>query len=155
MQKTEPRSFQWCPVARPEGMGPNWNSGGFIWTSGNILLWEWPHTGCPEMLCSLLPRGYSKVIWTWPCATISILPCLSRGFRKHDLQRPPLISGSVIVQLTVGLAFHININILNTALCTFRKRSINRKKLYFTCLILRIACVQNSFWIQSWCFILC
>lgn len=38
-KKMEPRCFWWCLVTGQETMGTNWNTGGAVWTSGNILLW--------------------------------------------------------------------------------------------------------------------
>lgn len=48
-KEAEPGSFQGCPVAGPETLGTDWNTGGSIWTSGNTsLLWGWlsTDTGC-------------------------------------------------------------------------------------------------------------
>lgn len=35
---TEPGCFQWCPETGPETVGTKWNTGGVIWTSGNISI---------------------------------------------------------------------------------------------------------------------
>ena len=46
-----------------------------------FLQWGWlsTGTGCPERLWSLHPQRQSKDIWSWPWATCSGGPCLSRG----------------------------------------------------------------------------
>ena len=36
-KRTEPGSFQWCPMTGPEAVGTNWNTGGSLWTSRNFL----------------------------------------------------------------------------------------------------------------------
>ena len=96
--RTEPGSFQWCPVTWPEAMGTNWNTGGSLWTSGNTFsLWGWwsTGTGCPGRLWSLHPWRYSKAIWTWSWAMRSGHPCLSRGFGPGALQRSPPTSAAL------------------------------------------------------------
>ena len=62
-KRTEPGSFQWCPVTGQEAMGTNWKTEGSIWTSGNtFLLWGWQSTdtSCAERLWSLSPWTYWK-----------------------------------------------------------------------------------------------
>jgi len=49
--RMEPGSFQWCPVTGPEAMGPNWNTGGSLWTPGKTLSpGGWPSTGSHRMV---------------------------------------------------------------------------------------------------------
>jgi len=89
-KKTEPVSFQQCPVTEPEAMGTHWNIGGPVWTSGNTFsLWGWPSTatGCPERWWSLHPWRYAKAIWTCSWAAGSTWPCLSKGVWPDALQR--------------------------------------------------------------------
>ena len=76
-KKTEPGSFQWCPVPGPVAMGTNWNTGGSLWTSGNTFsLWGWSSTGtsCPERLWNFPPWRYSKAVWRRRQFTDSGLP---------------------------------------------------------------------------------
>ena len=91
-----------CPAKRHEAMGINWNS---IWkkrkqtkrqnkqnthpkiTNFCFLLWGCSNTGtsCPERLWSLHLWRHSKLNWTWPWATCSSCPCLSREIQLDDL----------------------------------------------------------------------
>ena len=106
VKKTEPDSFQRCPVTGQEAMGTNWNTGGSPWTSGNTFsLWGWPSigTGCPERLWSLCPWRYSEVVCTWSWATGSRWLCLSRGIGPDDLWRPlPTSTVLILWMITLG-----------------------------------------------------
>jgi len=67
---SEPGSFQRCPVMGQEAVGTNWNTGGSIWTLGNLSLlcrWWSTGTGCSERLWSFsLQRfGENSVINTY------------------------------------------------------------------------------------------
>lgn len=82
-KKTEPNSFQWCPISGWEEMGTNWNR---IRTSWNtFLLWMWwnTRTDCPETLWSLHPWRYSQAVWTWAWGNSSGWPYL--GMESHKL----------------------------------------------------------------------
>lgn len=78
-KEKEPSSFQRCPEAGQEVMGTNWNSRGYIWTTGSTLLCRWQSTGagCTKELCSLPPWRHSKAVWTWFMTTGFMLPCSS------------------------------------------------------------------------------
>lgn len=58
---TEPGSFQWCPVWRPEAIGPNWCTSGEAFS-----LWGWV-TECwhrvPREVVESPPLGMHKSLW--------------------------------------------------------------------------------------------
>lgn len=52
-RKTEPGSFQWCPMTGQEAVGTHWNTRCSVWPSGNTFLlvgWLSTGTGYPERL---------------------------------------------------------------------------------------------------------
>lgn len=71
-------------MTEPEATGPNWKTGGSIWTVENAFLLErWPSSGkdCPEMWWNLHP-------WeTWSWATYSRSPYWNREVKPDDLLR--------------------------------------------------------------------
>lgn len=88
--KADPGSFQWCQVPGAETTNINWNTGNFLWTSGNtFLLWQWYHRMPRGVVQSLSLHGdIPKLSGYGPGYLSSSWPCLSQGWiGKDDLQR--------------------------------------------------------------------
>lgn len=76
-------SYHQCPVISQEAMDTNWNTGGFIWISGNTTAWVTEHWHwLPEMFWR-----YSKATWIWSWATYCKYLCMRREVGPNDLQR--------------------------------------------------------------------
>ena len=93
-KRTEPGSFQWCPLTGQAAKGTNWNTGGSLWTRKHFVSWQWWSTaiGCPRTLWCIYPWRYSEAVWTSSCAAGCKWPCLSSGVGPDDLQRSLLTS---------------------------------------------------------------